>query len=283
MAFLKAIFDVVNDVPHIAMVVVMIDSEKDPMALDATAQANRTEIEANLRSNGNPATVTSNTDFAAILRRRLFENQAPAEVISADDGHVRCSHQRSVAPEGVRRAPPDVTRPTSLRSRTLLPVPPIAHRSRRAGMGAHRGVPEGPVDDQDFRSDRLRSAQCGKSGQWAPSLIGPATCRCRLPRSASPSSVRASLLTVARKRTTGASPPPTLSATTSQTGAARLLDLAREVGADIQFVQSTLELPSAWQRRLFLYSVVGTRAQGRRGATEAELKAAAFVPDTRFR
>jgi hypothetical protein len=33
---------------------------------------------------------------------------------------------------------------------------------------------------------------------------------------------------------------------------------------------------------LFLYSVVGTRAQGRRGATEPELKAAAFVPSSHF-
>ncbi|MES1206007.1 MAG: DUF499 domain-containing protein, partial [Pseudomonadota bacterium] len=71
MAFLRALLDTVNDVPNVAMVVVMISSERDPMHLDSEAQSRRAELEALLVRNGKPATVTSHTDFAAILRRRL--------------------------------------------------------------------------------------------------------------------------------------------------------------------------------------------------------------------
>src|SRR5205823_5898865 len=83
MAFLRALCDTVNDVPHVAMVIVMIASERDTLNLDATGQGRREEIDALLVRNGKNATVTSNTDFAAILRRRLFEAQAAAEVIEA--------------------------------------------------------------------------------------------------------------------------------------------------------------------------------------------------------
>ena len=41
MAFLRAILDVVNDVPHVAMLVVMIASDVDKIALSAAAQQRR--------------------------------------------------------------------------------------------------------------------------------------------------------------------------------------------------------------------------------------------------
>ena len=75
MGFLKALFDTINDVPNCAMVVVMIDSETDPMSLSGPAQADRVELESGLQRNGMPATVTANTDFVAILRRRLFAKE----------------------------------------------------------------------------------------------------------------------------------------------------------------------------------------------------------------
>ncbi len=53
----------------------MIDSETDPMSLSGPAQADRVELESGLQRNGMPATVTANTDFVAILRRRLFAKE----------------------------------------------------------------------------------------------------------------------------------------------------------------------------------------------------------------
>ena len=73
------LFDAVNDVPHVSMVFVMINSEDDPMALDATAQARRSEIEQLRVRNGVTATVTASADFNDILHRRLFEASARKE------------------------------------------------------------------------------------------------------------------------------------------------------------------------------------------------------------
>jgi len=83
MAFLRALLDVVNDVPHVAMVVVMIASEKDSMDLDEEGFSRRGELDQLLNRNGKPATINDNTDFSAILRRRLFENHPAHEVLAA--------------------------------------------------------------------------------------------------------------------------------------------------------------------------------------------------------
>ena len=83
MAFIRALADTVNDVPHVAMVIVMIASERDSLVQDEVGVRRRQEIEDLLVRNGTTATVTSNTDFAEIIRRRLFEAPAPAEVVRA--------------------------------------------------------------------------------------------------------------------------------------------------------------------------------------------------------
>src|SRR5665811_1328500 len=83
MAFLRALLDSVNDVPHVAMVLVMIASERDSMDLDASGRSRRAEIFELLVRNGKPATINDNSDFAAILRRRLFESNPPTEVVTA--------------------------------------------------------------------------------------------------------------------------------------------------------------------------------------------------------
>lgn len=83
MAFLRAFLDSVNDVPNVAAVVVMIASEADNIDLDEAGQKRRQELDDLLIRNGETATINDNTDFAAILRRRLFEGTPPAEVLKA--------------------------------------------------------------------------------------------------------------------------------------------------------------------------------------------------------
>jgi hypothetical protein len=83
MAFLRALLDSVNDVPHVVAVVVMIASEADNIDLGEAGQKRRQELDDLLIRNGETATINDNTDFAAILRRRLFAGTAPAEVLKA--------------------------------------------------------------------------------------------------------------------------------------------------------------------------------------------------------
>jgi Protein of unknown function (DUF499) len=282
MAFLKAVFDVVNDVPHVAMVVVMIDSEKDPMALDAAAQANRAEIESNLRRNGTPATVTSNTDFAAILRRRLFENQAPAEVIFATTAMFEAATGDAWRQKVFAALPRTSQDDFAVEVARCYPFHPSLMALAEQEWAPIAGFQKVRSTIKIFAATAYAHAQCGKSGQWAPALIGPGD----LPLWST--EVRESIIgsgLIADGRTQAnyrGIASADIVGDNQSTGAARLLDLARDAGATVQFVTVNPRAAERMATALFLYSVVGTRAQGRRGATEAELKAAAFVPDAGF-
>lgn len=83
MAFLRALLDSVNDVPFVAMLVAMIDPEKDRISLQADARDRQRDLHSLLERNGRSATVNEDTDFTAILRRRLFSHDPSPAVISA--------------------------------------------------------------------------------------------------------------------------------------------------------------------------------------------------------
>jgi hypothetical protein len=72
-AFLNALMDACDDVPRVAFVVVMIKSELDEAGYRASAQEFRSYVAARLVKNGISVSVTESQDFAAIIRRRLFE------------------------------------------------------------------------------------------------------------------------------------------------------------------------------------------------------------------
>lgn len=281
MAFLKAIFDTVNDVPNIAMVVVMIDSEKDPMALDILAQANRNEIESNLRRNGIPATVTSNTDFAAILRRRLFENQAPAEVVSATttafEAAISDPWRQKVFAVLQRASRADFTAEVA----RCYPFHPSLIALAEQEWAPIAGFQKVRSTIKIFAATAYALARRGKDGRWAPALIGVGD----LPLSST--EVREAIIgsgLIADARTQAnyrGIASADIVGDDEKTGAARHLDLDRDDTA-LQFVNVNPRAAERMATALFLYSVVGTRAQGRRGATESELKAAAFIPSARF-
>ena len=81
--FMRALLETVNHVPNVAAVVVMIASDQDPMALSEAARDRRSDLNALLERNGRPATVTANADFAAILRRRLFQSLPSTDLVEA--------------------------------------------------------------------------------------------------------------------------------------------------------------------------------------------------------
>ena len=80
MAFLRALTETVSTVPHVSMLVVMINSEKDPTTLQGDGEARRQDLQAYLQRNGQTKPVNENADFTAILRRRLFANSADMAV-----------------------------------------------------------------------------------------------------------------------------------------------------------------------------------------------------------
>jgi hypothetical protein len=71
--FLNALMDASDDVVGVVFVVVMIRSELDPEGYTPAAENFREYIARRLNRNGTTVAVTETGDFAAIIRRRIFE------------------------------------------------------------------------------------------------------------------------------------------------------------------------------------------------------------------
>jgi len=281
LGFLRALLDTVNDVPNTAMVVVMIDSEKDTIALDEIGVANRAEIDDLLKRNGTPATVTSNTDFVDILRRRLFERLPDPEAV---DATVSEFADRMVGPwrEKVFEALPRASATDfATEVARCYPFHPSLIQMVEQEWAPLAGYQKVRSTIRIFAAAAYAQAARGEFGEWAPALIGPGdlplsngTVREAIIGSGliAESKAQANYRQVAAADIVGDS---------DDTGAACVLDLVR-ADSDVLFKRSNPRAAERMATALFLASVVGTRAQGKRGATEAELKAAAFVPDATF-
>lgn len=71
-AFLNALTDAVDDQPNVALVLVMIRSDEDEAGYHPEATALRDYLTPRLQRNGETVSVTEPADFAQIIRRRLF-------------------------------------------------------------------------------------------------------------------------------------------------------------------------------------------------------------------
>lgn len=81
-AFLNALADACDDVERVAFVVVMIRSDFDQEGYTPLAEDFRTYIAKRFERNGTTVAVTETGDFAAIIRRRIFER--PTTKLPAD-------------------------------------------------------------------------------------------------------------------------------------------------------------------------------------------------------
>jgi hypothetical protein len=279
MAFLRALFDSVNDVPHVVAVVVMIASEADNIDLDEAGQKRRQELDDLLVRNGETATINDNTDFAAILRRRLFDGTAPAEVLKATataftskmTGSWRTKVFDSVSATASPEFPDEVAR--------CYPFHPQLMAMAEQEWAKLAGFQRVRSTIRIFAATAHAQYQRGKAGAWAPLLVGPGD----LPLS--DPTVREAVInsglivdtrTQANYRQIASAD---IVAVDDKKGAARELDRGR-----IDGIIGPLN-PRAAERAatcLFLCSVIGARAGGRQGATEGELKAAMFVPDSNY-
>ena len=278
MAFLRALLDVVNDVDNCVLVVVMIASDRDRIALNETGGRCRAELEDLLVRNGEATTVSGGGDFAEIIRRRLFASRPPAEVVSATASWF-AAHMGGRWDEDVfARLGPDGER-VAERVARCYPFHPSLIRLAEEEWSQHAGFQRVRSTIQVFAATVYELAERGGRGEWVPQLIGPGD----LPLSAR--SVRDSLLDsgLVTDHRTGASLREIATAEIAdpdhpERGVARRLDLQRE--------------PAGWNRSnpraaeraataLFVYSIC-PRPGGRRGATLSELAAAAFVPSTAF-
>jgi Protein of unknown function (DUF499) len=282
MAFLRALFDAVNDVPHVAMVVVMIASEKDSMDLDAEGQSRRAELDVLLVRNGTLATINDNTDFAAILRRRLFDSDPPAEVLATTANafaRTLTGPWKTKVFDALGATDQRWLREWDAELARCYPFHPHLITLAEQEWAKLSGFQRVRSTIRIFAAAVYSLSRRAEQGEWAPLLIGPGD----LPLSEA--SVREAVLgsgLIADARTQ-VNYRSLVSADIvdgdDQTGSARLLDRER-TGALFQTVN-----PRAAERAatcVFLCSIVGSRGGGRQGASELEVKAATFVPDAAY-
>jgi len=280
MAFLRALLDSVNDVPHVAMVVVMIASDKDSMALDEDGQGRRAELDSLLVRNGKPATINDNADFAAILRRRLFEIAPPAEVLKATSELFKRSmtgpwktkvFDALGQPAWVREWDEEVAR--------CYPFHPQLIQLAEQEWAKLAGYQRVRSTIRIFAATVFTLAKRAQGGQWTPLLIGPGD----LPLSNE--AVREAVIgsglisdtrTQANYRSLASAD---IVSPDDEKGSARILDLAR---SGVLYSEVDPRPAERGATCLFLCSVVGSRSGGKQGATEPEIKAAMFVPDKAF-
>ena len=279
MGFLRALLDTVNDVPHVAMVLVMIASEDDTIDLDEAGIRRRAELEDLLIRNGRTATVTAASDFAAILRRRLLAGQVPAEVIEATTERFRGTMRGPWMDKVFRAIPRSSSADFGAEVARCYPFHPALIDLAEREWAPVVGFQKVRSTIRIFAATVYALAVRGKRGEWSPLLIGPGDLLLSNP------TVREAIIgsgLIADQRTQANYRQLAATDIVNETdtgGAARLLDPGRD-----QTIWSDSD-PRAAERAataLFLYSIIGARSQGRRGATEAELKAATFVPDGRY-
>lgn len=280
MAFLRALLDVVNDVPNTFMLAVMIASEKDSLAVSAEAAKRRAELETLMERNGRTRGVHENTDFAAILRRRLFEQEPAREVVEATvQGFARAMADPQWAAKVYEPlSAPWVANFADEVARTYPFHPQLMHYAEKEWANL-AGFQKVRSTINVFAAAVYALRQRAEADGWVPLLIGPGD----LPLS--DTAVRESILDSGL-----ISDPKTQSnyrslaqndivAVTDQGGTARLLDLNRP---NAPWSSANPRAAERAATVIFLASIVGARGQGRRGASEAEIKAGTAVPDTDY-
>ena len=278
MAFLRVLLDVINDVPNCAAVVVMIASEQDNMAMNEQGSGYRSELEDLLTRNARTTAVTGGGDFVEIIKRRLFDAAPPAGLAEATaDGFwdaITSGWHKLV----FTRLPGYSESEFRERVMRCYPFHPdliaLAETewAQQAGFQRVRSIIRvfaGAVHEQARRAGQ---------GQWAPELIdsGDLPLESNLLREAllnsglvADNKTQANLREVARVDIGDPANP--------QQGAARRLDARRSDGWATHNPRAAERMATA----LFVRSLY-SRPNGARGAIEAELFAASFVPNRSY-
>ena len=165
MAFLRALLDVVNDVDNCVLVVVMIASDRDRIALNQTGQRCQGELEDLLVRNGEATTVSGGGDFAEIIRRRLFSSRPPTEVVSAT-ARWFTEHMGGRWGEDVfARLGPDGER-VAERVARCYPFHPSLIRLAEEEWSQHAGFQRVRSTIQVFAATVYELAERGSRGEW---------------------------------------------------------------------------------------------------------------------
>lgn len=273
LAFLTNLLEATTEAPNAALVIVMISSEEDVVAMTDFGETTREELEGKLNKYAETTATTSGGDFAEIIRRRLFDSAPPGEVTTATAELYR-KMPRGWASLFEKFDWWGQTNFTDTVARSY-PFHPALIQVVEREWSRNVGFQKVRSTIQIFAAAVWCHQQRAKRGEWAPTLIGLGD----LPLS--DQKTREALLnsgivddrkTVSNYREIAASD---VVDNTDSTGSARRADLTRDANL---FAATNPRVAERMATAIFVASLA-PRSQGVQGATDAELKVAACVPD----
>jgi hypothetical protein len=278
-AFLNALTGVVAEATSVVLVTVMIRSDLDEQGYEGAAQEFRSYLAQRLERNGTTVSVNEPQDFGAIIRRRIFarpEADLPIAVLAQRWNKAATSAWR----EHVFDRMPGARQLGGFEDRLSRSYPfhPDLLDLVEHDWTQHAGFQRVRSTVAVFSATAYWWASEHESGRWAPELIGVGD----IPLHEAADKVLSSgVLHGSDRQVVGMRQVAEKDVTSADRsdGQAVLADVRITDGrpwVDVQ-PQPAVRLATA----LWLYSVA-VRAQGKRGATKAELLAALFVPDERF-
>jgi hypothetical protein len=278
-AFLNSLMDAVDEQPRVAFVVVMIRSELEETSYGRAASEFRDYIAARLERNGETVSVSDAQDFAAIIRRRLFE-RAEAEGIveevatrwtqAADDAWRENVFDRLPGDRGLSRF--------AERLSGTYPFHPDLMDLVRDDWARRAGFQRVRSTVSIFAQTAFYWGSEHRSESWSPELIGLGD----IPLETAAEYVLSSGLLHGNDRAVQGyrqvAAADIISKDSSSGRAAELdLELADEYGGTPPLPRGAVRMATA----LFLSSLV-PRAQAKRGATRPELLSSVYVPGAAF-
>ena len=273
MGFLRALLDSANKVQNCALVVVMIASDKDPLALSKLGKDCQEELEGLLTRNSQSTTVSSGGDFADIIRRRLFQTSPPGEVTEAT-ASLFLAEKVGEWHNAFDKAGEHDSGFAGRVARSY-PFHPSLIALAENEWSLNTGFQRVRSTIQVFAAAVFALTEWARQGDWTPLLIGPGD----LPLSSRP--VRDALLgsgLVADQRTQASlrevAAAEIVDPDHPERGTARHLDLHRKPHGWNDANPRAAERAAT---AMFVYSMT-PRPDARRGAIREEMTTATFVP-----
>lgn len=278
MAFLRALLDSVNDVPYVAMLVAMIDPEKDRISLSEDGKERQRDLHSLLERNGRSATVNEDTDFTAILRRRLFTD-APSLSLTTATANAYDSVRKdpgwskvfaSLSADWVKDWERAVAR--------SYPFHPQLMHLAEQEWAKNAGYQNVRSTIRVFAATVYALRQRAKAGGWAPLLIGPGDLPLwnnEVREALLGSGLISDISLEANYRSIIQGDITNLAESTGASGQARALD--RTVTSKEHWGTAN---PHAHERAATTIAMASLmpRGAGRRGASEPEIKIASGLP-----
>lgn len=273
--FLNALFDAVDDLSRVAMITVLISTDKDEHGYDEDAEDFRGYIAARLERNGTTLAVNEPQDFGAIIRRRIF--QQPGHPLPT--GEVARAW-RDAADEGWRtqvfdKLPSDrqLDRLAERLERSYPFHPDLLDLVERDWV-QHAGFQQVRSTVDIFATAVFDWIERRRQGEWTPALVGVGD----IPLAVAADQVLNSGILRNNDRAITALRQIAQNAVVSvNRSSGRAVEIDRELRDSVDAGELVSNPSVRMATALWMYSVA-SRGQ-RTGSTKPELLAAAFTPE----